>query len=319
MTSPTPRLSVVSPTFNEVENVDSLYRLVIAELEKITDDYEFIVIDNSSTDGTEDKLRELASKNPKFKVILNESNYGHIRSPYHALLQARGDAVIFMASDLQDPPSLIPKYFDAWLRGSKVVLGVKVSSVENKAMRLLRSMFYKLLRQVSQGSSIDHATGTGIFDQSVISQLRSLVEPIPYFRGLLVELGYKIEIINYRQDKRRAGKSKNSFLDLLDMSILGLINQSKTTMRIFSIAGLLLALTSAGVAIIYLILKMLFWDSFAFGFAPLLFGVFFFGAVQIFLLGLIGEYLVLIQTRLKNQPHVIERERLNFESSEGGQ
>lgn len=305
-------ISVVSPTFNEQENVRELYRRVTEALSEQDVDYEFIIIDNASTDKTVEILKELASTDPRLKIIVNETNFGHIRSPYHALLQSTGDAVIGLASDLQDPPELIPQYLERWRGGSKVVFGVKASSDESFIMRTVRKSYYKLISKISDTTVVQNATGAGIYDASVIRTLKSLQEPVPYFRGLLPELGFKIDTLEFHQPVRQAGKTKNTFFTLLDMAILGFTTQSKAPMRLISILGLTVALGSLITSFVYLALKLLVWQSVDFGITPILFGVFFLGAVQIFLIGVIGEYLVSMQTRIRNLPHVIERERINF-------
>jgi glycosyltransferase involved in cell wall biosynthesis len=305
-------ISVVSPTFNEEGNVRELYSRVTEALKDENINYEFIVIDNASTDKTVEILKELASNDARLKIIVNETNFGHIRSPYHAILQTAGDAVIFLASDLQDPPELIPEYLAEWRKGSKVVFGVKSSSDESWVMRKVRTGYYKLISKISATSVIRNATGAGIYDASVIRTLRTLKEPVPYFRGLLPELGFRIDTLEFHQPKRVAGETKNNFFTLVDMAILGFTTQSKAPMRLISILGLVIALASLFVSFVYVGLKLMVWQSVDFGITPILFGVFFLGAVQIFLIGVIGEYLASMQTRIRNLPHVIERERINF-------
>lgn len=305
-------ISVVSPTFNEEGNVRELFSRVTEALKGQNVDYEFIVIDNASTDKTVEILKELASTDARLKIIVNETNFGHIRSPYHALLQTSGDAVIFLASDLQDPPELIPEYLSSWRKGAKVVFGVKSSSEETWFMRNVRTSYYKMISKVSSASIVRNATGAGIYDVSVIETLRTLKEPMPYFRGLLPELGFRIETLEFHQPQRQAGKTKNNLFTLIDMAILGFTTQSKAPMRLISSLGLVIAFASLIVSFVYVGLKLLVWQSVDFGITPILFGVFFLGAVQIFLIGVIGEYLASMQTRIRNLPHVIERERINF-------
>lgn len=305
-------ISVVSPTFNEEGNVRELFSRVTEVLKGQNVDYEFIIIDNASTDKTVEILKELASNDKRLKIIVNETNFGHIRSPYHALLQTSGDAVIFLASDLQDPPELISEYLSAWRKGAKVVFGVKSSSDESWVMRNVRTSYYKMISKVSSTSVVRNATGAGIYDSSVIETLKTLKEPMPYFRGLLPELGFRIETLEFHQPQRQAGKTKNNLFTLVDMAILGFTTQSKAPMRLISILGLVIALASLIVSFVYVGLKLLVWQSVDFGITPILFGVFFLGAVQIFLIGVIGEYLASMQTRIRNLPHVIERERINF-------
>jgi glycosyltransferase involved in cell wall biosynthesis len=305
-------ISIVSPTFNEVENIAELYLRVTNQMELLPYDYEFIIIDNDSTDGTVEKLRELAKEDTRLKLILNETNFGQLRSPYHGLLSASGEAVILLASDLQDPPELIPNYLDAWNSGSKVVLAVKESTDENPIISLARKSYYKFVERISATAVTRNATGAGLFDNSVISTLRSIEDPVPYFRGLVSELGYKIQPIYFHQPKRKQGKTKNNFFSLIDVAILGFTSQAKAPMRLISAFGLLTACLSLIVAFVYLVAKILFWNSIDLGITPILFGVFFFGAIQVFLIGVIGEYLASIQIRIRKLPHVIERERINF-------
>jgi len=307
-----PFVSVVTPTFNEVGNITELYERIVRVLEAEELPFEIIVIDNDSSDGTQALLRTIAKADVRFKVIFNESNYGHIKSPYHALLQASGDVAIFLASDLQDPPELISEYLRWWQQGYKVVLAVKATSDEKFMMKIVRRSYYRLISKVSESNVVTNATGAGLFDSRVISTLSRLQEPMPYFRGLITELGFKTKTVPFHQPLRKSGKTKNNLFTLVDMAILGITTQSKAPMRLISTLGLLIASFSLIVAFGYLILKLSLWQTVDFGITPIIFGVFFFGAIQIFLTGLIGEYLVSIQTRIRNLPHVIERERINF-------
>lgn len=310
------KISVVCGAFNEEANVQELYERIVQVFENLDYDFEIIVIDNASTDRTVERLRELAANDKRLKVIINATNFGHVRSPYHALLQAQGDAAVFMASDLQDPPELIPEYIKKWELGSKIVLAVKTRSSENWAMKSLRNSYYKLLGLVSNESMVPNATGAGLFDQRVISTLRSLEDPLPYFRGLVTQLGFKVDTLEFHQPARKAGITKNNFATLFDLALLGFVNYSKAPLRLLTVAGFVTSLVSVGIAITYFVVKLLYWDSFDLGLAPLVIGVFFFGATQIFALGLIGELLVSVQQRVRKMPLVIEAERINFDENQ---
>jgi glycosyltransferase involved in cell wall biosynthesis len=308
-----PKISVVCGAFNEEANVLELYERIVGAFKDLDYLFEIIVIDNASTDRTVEHLRDIASEDKRLKVIVNATNFGHVRSPYYALLQAQGDAVVFMASDLQDPPELIPEYLKKWESGSKIVLAVKTQSSENWVMKSLRSFYYKLLSLVSNESMVPNATGAGLFDQRVIRTLRALEDPLPYFRGLVTQLGFKVDTLEFHQPARKGGTTKNNFATLFDLALLGFVNYSKAPLRLLTAAGFVTSLVSVGIAFTYFILKLLYWDSFDLGLAPLVIGVFFFGATQLFALGLIGELLVSVQQRVRKMPLVIESERINFD------
>jgi polyisoprenyl-phosphate glycosyltransferase len=306
-------VAIVLPTFNEVENITALVSRIKASTDPLDYKFELIFIDNSSNDGTSELLIAIAETHPSVKLIFNETNFGHIRSPYYGLLQTDADAVILMASDLQDPPELIPKYIEEWEKGFNVVLGVKSDSKEGFIMKSLRRRYYSVLSKLSDTNLVRNATGSGLFDRRVIDTLRDLNDPYPYFRGLVVELGFKVSTVPFVQPKRSKGKTKNNFFTLIDIGILGLVSQSTAPIRLITIFGFLTGILSFLVALVYLIAKLTNWDSFELGLAPLIVGVFFFGSVQIFLIGLIGEYLSNILRRLKGLPLVIESKRINFD------
>ncbi len=306
------KLSIVCPTFNEEDNVSELYSRISGVMAGNGLAYEIIFIDNASTDGTVQKLRDLARRDKRVKLILNATNFGHIRSPYHGLLQSDGDASVIIASDLQDPPEIIDAFVEKWHEGSKVVLAVKSSSEEGRIVRILRRSFYALLSRFSSTPLVQNATGAGLFDRSVIEELRKLREPYPYFRGLVTELGFTMASVEFSQPKRVAGKTKNNWSTLYDLAILGFTTHGGAAIRMISLCGFVVAALSLLIALGYFVAKLLFWDSFELGLSPLILGVFFFGSVQITLLGLVGEYLFSIQRRLKNLPLVIEAERVNF-------
>ena len=307
-------ISVVVPCFNEEDNVEAMYHAIKNIFNELPQyNYEHIFIDNSSKDNTVNILKEIASKDKNVKLIINARNFGHIRSPYYALLQAKGDAAIMMVADFQDPPALIKEFLTKWEEGNKIVLGIKNNSKENKIMFFIRKVFYKIIANISETEQIKNFTGFGLYDKKFIDVLRNLNEPYPYFRGLVAELGFNRIEIPYTQPKREKGKTKNNFYTLYDMAMLGFVNHSKVPLRLASFIGFIVALLNIIVAIGYTIYKLLFWDNFQVGMAPLVIGIFFFGGVQLFFLGIIGEYIGAIFTQVKKRPLVIEKERINFE------
>jgi len=309
-----PFISIVCGCYNEEENVDELYarvRDVIATLPGYT--YEHIFIDNSSTDHTVERLRAIAAKDKNVKVIINTRNFGHIRSPFHALLQAKGQAVIGMASDLQDPPSVIPELIQKWEEGFKVVMAVKPESDESWLMFKIRRAYYDFLCRIANVKLVANFTGFGLYDNDVIEILRTIDDPYPYFRGLVADLGFEAAKVKFRQPKRARGITSNNFYTLYDMAMLGITSYSKVPLRLATMLGFLMSLLSFLVAFGFLVWKLVNWNHFGFGLAPLLIGIFFIGSVQLFFIGVIGEYIGTIHTHVQHRPHVIEKERINFE------
>ncbi len=310
------KISIVSSAFNEDENVEVLYNKVKEQMAKLADkyDYEQIVLDNASTDSTAKKLREIAAKDKNFKVILNARNFGHIRSPYYGLLQASGDAVISIVSDLQDPPELIPEFIKKWEEGNKIVVGQKTKAEENCLFFTIRKFYYWLLNKANDTGAelISNFTGFGLYDKEVIQKFREINDPYPYLRGLVSELGYQRAIITYEQPLRKRGITKNNFYTLYDMAMVGFTNHSKVPLRLAAFCGFLLSALSLLLAFVYLVLKLLYWDHFPMGTAPILIAVFFFSSVQLFFIGIIGEYLGAVLTQILHRPLVIEKERINF-------
>lgn len=308
------KISVMVPTYNEEENVVPLSEAIIAELEKLPQyDYELLFIDNDSNDSTREKLEMLCSQNPKIKAIFNAKNFGQFNSPFYGMLQTTGDCTISMCADFQDPVEMIPKLIHEWEQGYKIVSAIKTSSKENPVMRFLRTCYYKLIKKMSDVEQIEHFTGFGLYDKSFIDVLRGLDDPMPFLRGIVAELGYKRKDIPYEQQKRRAGKTSNNWYRLYDAAMLSFTSYTKMGMRIATIIGFFISFISILIGLVYLILKLIHWDSFAMGNAPILIGVFVLGGIQIFFIGLLGEYVMNINSRIMKRPLVIEERRLNFD------
>ena len=310
------KISIVSSAYNEEANIQELYERVKAQMNLLADkyDYEQIVLDNASTDGTLQELKRIAKQDPRFKVIVNARNFGHIRSPYYGILQCEGDGVIYMASDLQDPPELIPQLVARWEEGYKVVLAQKNKSREPGLFFALRRFYYWLLNLVNDSGAalLSNCTGFGLYDQCVVQQLRKMDEPYPYLRGLVCELGYSRALVPFEQPVRKRGFTKNNFYTLYDNAMIGFTNHSKVPLRLAAMGGFVLGIISLALAFVYLILKLLFWDKFPMGTAPILLSVLFFSSIQLFFIGIIGEYVGAILTQVLKRPLVIEKERINF-------
>ena len=309
-----PFISVVTGCFNEELNVRDLYeqvRVVVESLPGYT--YEHLFIDNASTDGTVAVLRELAAADSRVKVIVNTRNFGHLRSPHHAILQASGEAVIYIVADLQDPPELIREFIARWEEGYKVVVGVRAASAERPPMRWVRALYYTVIERLSEVPQVRNFTGFGLYDREVIEQVREIDDPYPYFRGLICDLGYRRAEITYSQPARRHGATKNNLYTLYDLAMLGVTNHSKVPLRLATMAGFLLSIVAIGVSVIYLVMKLLFWQTFSFGLAPVLIGIYFFGAVQLLFIGVMGEYVGSIHTQVYHRPLVVEKERINLD------
>jgi polyisoprenyl-phosphate glycosyltransferase len=306
-------ISIITPCFNEVDNIDELYRRIVAVMQKLPYDYEHILIDNASTDGTVAKIKSIAAHDKRVKLIVNARNFGHIRSPHHGLLQATGDACIVIVSDLQDPPEMIPEFIAQWEQGFKTVLAVKAESEEPSRTFFLRTVYYRLIDLISEVPLIQNATGAGLYDKVVVDIMRKIDDPYPYTRGLLCEIGFPIATVPFKQPRRKHGITKNNFYTLYDIAMLGITNHSKVPLRLMAMSGFLLSLLSLLVALGFLIAKLLNWNSFQLGTAPMLIGIFFFGAVQAFFIGVLGEYIGSIHTKVRKMPLVVELERVNFD------
>ncbi|WP_027148391.1 glycosyltransferase family 2 protein [Methylobacter tundripaludum] len=309
-----PLISIVTPCFNEEENVDELYRRVKASVSNI-DKYafEFIFIDNHSEDNTVAKLKALAANDPTVKIIVNTRNFGHIRSPYYGILQSQGVATIYLASDLQDPPEMIPEFIRYWEEGYKLVMATKPHSQGSAWIHSLRQSYYRFLDGISDISVVSDSTGFGLYDKEVLDHLRTIDDPYPFLRGLICELGYEIKTIPFTQPRRLRGISKNNFYTLYDIAMLGIVSHSKVPIRIMAFAGLALGAISLLVAMVFLGLKLLYWDSFPMGIAPAVIGLFFLFGIQLMFIGVLGEYIGTIHTYVQRRPIVVEKERVNFD------
>jgi len=275
-------------------------------------DYEHIFIDNASTDATVSKIKNIALQDKRVKLIVNARNFGHIRSPYYGLLQSSGDACIVIASDLQDPPEMIVDFIAKWEEGYKTVLAVKPESEESIVMSMVRKSYYKFITRISEVPLVQNATGAGLFDRIVINIIKEINDPYPYFRGLLCEIGFPIATVPFKQPRRQRGITKNNFYTLYDLAMLGITNHSKIPLRLMAMGGFLLSLISLILAFGFLVAKIVLWDSFQLGTAPMLIGIFFFGAIQTFFIGVLGEYVATIHTHIRKLPLVVEIERVNF-------
>jgi len=306
-------ISVVTPCYNEEENVEEVYRQVKEVFAGLSGyRYEHIFIDNASRDRTVSILKEIAKKDRNVKIIVNAKNFGAVRSGYYADLQAYGDAVVPFVADLQDPASMIRDFIRKWQEGYKIVIGIKKKSRENAFMFMIRKLYYNLIGRIAETEHIKDFTGFGLYDKSFVDVLRGLDDPYPYFRGLVAEFGQDRFEIEYEQPERKRGKSTNNFYTLYDIAMLGFVNHSKVPLRLASFTGFICAFLSLLVAIGYLIYKLIFWSEFQLGVAPLVVGFFFFMSVQLFFIGMLGEYIGAIYTQVKKRPLVVEKERVNF-------
>ena len=305
-------ISIVTPCFNEEQNIEKLCLEVEKIFKNLKYKYEHIVIDNKSTDKTRNILKSLVQKNKNLKVILNSKNFGHIRSPYYAMLQSSGDAVILLSADFQDPIELIPDLIDKWKNGNKVVMLKRKSSSENFFMTFVRNSFYKFISKIGETNLVENTTGSGIYDKDIIMNLKKINDPYPYFRGLITELTDSISVIEFHQPLRKYGKTKNNFYSLYDLAILGIIKHSKIPVRVMIIFGFISSLICLFISVLYFLLKIIFWSKFSLGLAPLIIGIFGLASLQILMLGILGEYVILILTHSRNLPLVIEEDRINF-------
>lgn len=313
------KISIVIPCYNEEENVVPISEAVIAEFGKSLPDYDYeiIFIDNDSQDRTRELIRDLCKKNPKIKSIFNAKNFGQFKSPYYGLLQATGDCAILLVADFQDPVEMIPKFVTEWENGYRIVSGIKTSSRENKLMYFLRTCYYKLIKKLSDVEQIEHFTGFGLYDRRFIEVLKQLDDPTPFLRGIVAELGFKRKDIPYEQPKRRAGKTSNNFYRLYDAAMLSITSYTKAGLRLATFFGCICSIISMVIAAAYLVMKLIYWDRFSAGMAPVLIGMFVLGSIQIFFIGLLGEYILTMNARIMKRPLVVEEERINFGEDKG--
>lgn len=308
------KISILIPCYNEEDNVipmsEAIVRLFENELAEY--DYELVFIDNDSKDSTREKIRKICKENAHIKAIFNAKNFGQFNSPYYGMLQTTGDCTISMVCDFQDPVELIPQYIAEWENGYKIVIGIKTSSRENKIMYKLRGLYYRLIKKFSDVEQIEHFTGSGLYDKEFIDILRDLKDPTPFLRGIVAELGFKRKEIPYEQPERRAGKSKNNLYTLYDAAMLSITSYTKIGLRLCTFFGMFCGAVSALIGLVYLVFKLIWWDRFVAGMAPILIGMFFLGSLQLFFIGFIGEYVSSINQRVMNRPLVIEEERINF-------
>ena len=305
-------ISIITPTFNEVENIEKLSLKIKDICNANTINYEQIIIDNDSNDGTVEVIKKLTSKYKNIKAIINQSNFGHIKSPHHALLQSQGDATIVMMSDFQTPPELIVNYYNKWILGSKVVLGRRKKVSYGFFLKIIKKLYYNFICKISTHKIEKNITGEGLYDKSVVDILRSIKDPYPYMRGLIFELGFKIDFVDFDQPTRNKGVSKNNLYSLFDLGLLGVVKHSNILLRVMILFGFFFGAASLLIAISFFFYKILFWNSFQLGLAPILIGFFGLTAIQIMIIGLIGEYISIVLTYSKNLPLVIEKERINF-------
>lgn len=312
------KISILIPCYNEEENVVPMSKAVVNELTTNLPqyDYELIFIDNDSQDNTRPLLREICKMNPKIKAIFNAKNFGQFNSPYYGMLQTTGDCTISMCCDFQDPVDIIPRLVAEWEKGAKIVSCIKTKSKENPIMRLFRTCYYKAIKKMSNIDQIEHFTGTGLYDRSFIEVLRGLKDPTPFLRGIVAELGYKRVDLEYTQAKRRAGKTHNNFFTLFDAAMLSFTSYTKVGLHLLTFVGMILSVLSMIAAVVYLVMKLIWWDNFSAGIAPLIIALFFFNAVELLFIGFVGEYVMSINTRVMNRPLVIEEERINFNTEE---
>lgn len=306
-------ITILTPCYNEVENVAIIHARVREVVAALGVPYRHLFIDNCSTDDTIDALRAMAHADENVAIICNARNFGHVRSPFYGLLQAHGDAVIVIAADLQDPPELIPEFVRLWKAGAKVVVGQKINSEESWAFFQLRRAYYKLVKRLADVQLLENVTGFGLYDREVIEEFRALDDPYPYVRGLISELGFPVARVPYEQPKRKRGITKNNFYTLYDVAMLGITSHSKIPLRLAAMLGFALAVLFALCGLAYLVYKLIYWDRFPVGMAPIVIGLFFFASIQLFFIGIIGEYIGAIHTKVSKRPLVIEKERINLD------
>lgn len=309
------KISVLVPCFNEEENVIPLAQELMKMFKESLSnyDYEIVFIDNDSTDTTRARLEALCAKFSQIKAIFNAKNFGQFNSPVYGMMQTTGDCVIPVCADFQDPIDMLPKFVAEWENGYKIVCAIKTSSKENKVMRFLRTCYYKLVKKMSKVEQIEHFTGFGLYDRSFINVIKELDDPTPFIRGIVAELGFRRKDIPYEQQQRRAGKTSNNWFSLYDAAMLSFTSYTKTGLRFATVLGAGLSVLSVLSFVICFILKLFMWSTFPFGTALLVIGLFLFCSLQMFFIGLLGEYVMNINTRVMNRPLVVEEKRINFD------
>jgi glycosyltransferase involved in cell wall biosynthesis len=308
-------ISIVTPCYNEEDNVEELYTRVKSVLSNKLSNYKYehIFIDNASTDNTVNKLKNIAKNDLNVKIIVNSRNFGHMCSPVHGMFQASGDVIISIVSDLQDPPEMISQFIKEWENGNDIVLAIKKSSEENGLMFKIRKLYYGLLSKLSEVEVFKNYTGFGLYDKKVMSAIKELKDPYPFFRGMVAEVGFKVSKIHYDQPVRLRGITKNNFYTLYDIGMLGIINNSKVPLRMAIFIGVLFGIISLMVGFGYFITKLLYWDTMSLGVAPLIIMSSLMFSVMLFFIGIIGEYVGAIYTQVLDRPLVFEKERINFD------
>ena len=306
-------ISVLTPCFNESGNVGELYARILRAIEPLMQyEFEIIFIDNASEDDTVEILRRIAANDDRVKIIVNQRNFGYLRSPYWGMMQTHGAATIAMSSDLQDPPELIPAFLAEWEKGWRVVLATKPVSYTNPLLHLVRRAYYLILDRISDIKLVRDATGFGLYDKVVLDKIRDIADPYPYLRGMICEFGYPIKTLPFAQPRRKSGISKNNFYILFDLAMLGIVSHSMMPLRLATFVGIGTGAASFLFGIYYLLMKFFYWDAFALGLAPLVIGFFFVSSVLLIFIGLLGEYIGSIHNYVRNRPIVIEKERINF-------
>ncbi len=309
-------ISIISPCYNEEKNIDELYARVLNFMSKHTEyDFEFLIIDNASTDETVNCIKKILDKDSRVRLIVNNRNFGPVRSPYWGILQTSGDATIYLASDLQDPPELMTEFIKAWKEGFLVVMGQKPTSETHPLMHWLRRTYYKLLDKISDVSITKDITGFGLYDKKVLDLVRQINDPNPYLRGLIDEIGFPVKTVQFNQPKRKGGKSKHTFHSLYDIAMLGIVSHSIVPLRLASFIGLVTGVLSILIALGVLVAKLIWWDRFTAGLAPVAIMLFMILGMILFFIGILGEYIGSIHTYVRNRPIVVEKERVNFQSA----
>ncbi len=307
------KIVVVTPTFNEEDNIPLIHAAVRKVFESLSYEYTHLFIDNCSTDKSQNILRKLASKYRNIQVIINEANFGHVRSPYYGMISANGDAIIMIGADLEEPPELLVDFIRGWEEGYKVVAGVRKSSDAGFFLNGLKKIFYKSLNLITSNNLIENFTGFGLYDKSVIELIKKIDDRNPYFRGMVSELGFSVKKIPYKQNKRQFGYSKNNLMTLYDSAMLGLTSNSYLTIRLMSFFGFFVGFISFCLSIYYILMKIIHWNSYDMGVAPLVIGMYMILGFVMFFLGILGEYIRSIHIKSQNRPVVVVKELINFD------